>query len=116
MVVQIRHDIYLIGSGYPVSTSKVESPMKSVSLTMTTLSELGHDIVDFSVANCKEKRIYLTGGLDRTASITLDTAHFYSIVRDRWYEVRQMNESRKLHSSCCLGPFLYVFAGHKGKD
>ena len=85
--------------------------MDRASLTVNMLGQLNIDIVDFALANCCNKRIYLRGvtqqhffpyhlllsfyimvksykNTPRFNSITLDTVHFYSIARDRWYEVK----------------------------
>ena len=80
-------------------------------ITRTTLQRpiIAKYIIHFSVANLRDKSIFITGGLGLQEAV--NWLLIYDIKSNSWREGPLMNQARFNHSSCVVGTTLFVFCG-----
>ena len=74
------------------------------------LSRLNRFLIEFSIANYKNRLIYLTGGMTNKL-VRVDAVHVFDVIKFGWVTAPKMTKARWRHSSCSLGEYIYVFGG-----
>ena len=70
----------------------------------------------FTLANVKDERVYIIGGLDHTEEAFSAACHIFIPKRSLWIEAPDLNVARSEHSSCAVGSEVYVFCGWDGSQ
>ena len=66
------------------------------------------ELYSYSMCAVNAEFVYLTGG---NSARVYANCHRYDINRNQWEEIPSMKQARRLHSSCQLAGFIYVFCG-----
>ena len=66
----------------------------------------------FSLCSLKERYVFLTGGKGPLNRKTKKVERF-DTTKSSWETMPNLNKTRVIHSSCCLGGSIYVFGGDK---
>ena len=75
----------------------------------------GVNFARFSVANYRDKAIYLSGGWDKDWN-TSAQVFALDLLKSEWRNEANLQQSRCNHSSCTLGEKIFVFGGFSGTD
>ena len=84
------------------------------------LPSMKNKIEGFAIASMSDTTIIFTGGLikgsDDKKDEFLKSCSALDVLNNKWYEeeLPDLVQARKLHSNCCIGSYVYVFAGNDG--
>ena len=111
MTLQSGQSLYAFSQGYPLSVTRYSNLLTddARNVTKQTLTPAMVSSKFFALANYKDSRVYVSGGVSNGEAQR--TVLVYNFAKNDWTACPDMNLARRFHSSYFLKGKLYVFFG-----